>query len=149
MLALASVWIGLAALALSAAMVVYRPAFTDLTVTLVLYFGSPGSLCLAGLVLWAYRKEDHADPGLAAQRKQAWVAIGLALVAAAIVYLLVIFSRKLEPLERPASKVYHSPPKEAIAENDAMVHHANYPKRPTGNSRLGDDAWAFAHATQA
>ena len=98
MLALASVWIGLAVFALSVAMVVYRPVFTDLTVTLVLYFGSPGSLCLAGLVLWAYRKEDRADPGTSAQRKQARVAIFLAIAAAAIVYLLVIFSHKLEPI---------------------------------------------------
>ena len=118
MLALVSVWIGLAALAVSAAMVVYRPAFTDLTVTLVLYFGSPGSLCLAGLVLWAYRKEDRADPGVAAQRKQAWVAIGLALVAAAIVYLLVIYSHKLEPLDRPASMAYHFALRGAIVLED-------------------------------
>lgn len=149
MLALASVWMGLAVLALSAAMVVYRPVFTDLTVLLVLYFGSPGSLCLAGLVLWAYRKEEGSDPGIAAQRKQAKVAIGLALVAAAIVYLLVIFSHKIEPLEHPASSVYHSPSKEAIAINDAMVPHANYPERPSGNARLGHDAWPIADAAQA
>ena len=149
MLALASVWIGLAVFALSVAMVVYRPVFTDLTVTLVLYFGSPGSLCLAGLVLWAYRKEDRADPGVSAQRKQAQVAIVLSLVAAAIVYLLVIFSHKLESLERKASNVYHSTPKGAIVLYDATVHHADHFERPTGNSRLRDDAGAFADASQA
>jgi heme/copper-type cytochrome/quinol oxidase subunit 2 len=109
MLALTSVWIGLASLALSAAMVVYRPAFTDLTVTLVLYFGSPGAMCFAGLVLWAYRKEVGADPGIAAQRKQATVAIVLALLAAAIVYLLVIFSHKLESIEDLPSGAYNPP----------------------------------------
>ena len=119
MLALASVWIGLAALALSVVMVVYRPVFTDLTVTLVLYFGSPGSLCLAGLVFWAYRKEDRADPGVSAQRKQAQVAIVLSLVAAAIVYLLVIFSHKLEPVEDRPSFAYHLAPRRAIVVNDA------------------------------
>jgi heme/copper-type cytochrome/quinol oxidase subunit 2 len=149
MLALASVWIGLAALALSAAMVVYRPAFTDLTVTLVLYFGAPGSLCLAGLVLWAYRREDRADPGVAAQRKQARVAIVLALVAAVIVYLLVIFSHKLESFDRRASNAYHCAPKGAIVLYDATVHHADHFERPTGNSRLRDDAGAFADAAQA
>src|SRR3990172_2916884 len=146
MLALASVWIGLASLGLSVAMVVYRPAFTDLTVTLVLYFGSPGSLCLAGLVLWAYRKEDRADPGIVAQRKQAWVAISLAIAAAAIVYLLVLFSQKLEALDRNASNAYHSDPEGGTVVDGESGNHADHPKRPTGNSRLRDDAWAFAHA---
>ena len=120
MLALASVWIGLAVFALSVAMVVYRPAFTDLTVTLVLYFGSPGSLCFAGLVLWALRKEDVADPGIAAQRKQAHVAIALALVAAAIVYLLVIFSHKLEPIEDRPSDAYNPTTRGAIVVEDVL-----------------------------
>jgi len=149
MLALSSVWIGLASLTLSVAMVVYRPAFTDLTVTLVLYFGSPGSMCLAGLVLWAYRKEDRADPGISAQSKQARVAIGLAITAAAIVYLLVIFSQKLEPLEDRPSIAYHSPSRRAIVVYDALKQHADHAKRPIGNSRLRDDAWAFADAAQA
>jgi peptidoglycan biosynthesis protein MviN/MurJ (putative lipid II flippase) len=98
-LALASVWIGLAALVLAATMVLYRPAFTDWTVPMVLYFGSPGAMCLAGLVLWAYRKEDPTDPGLSAQRLQAKIAIAFALIAAAIVYLLFIFSEKLARIE--------------------------------------------------
>jgi len=149
MLALASVWIGLAAFALSVAMVVYRPVFTDLTVTLVLYFGSPGSLCLAGLVLWAYRREDRADPGVAAQRKQAQVAIALSLVAAAVVYALVVFSHKLESVDRQACIAYHSTPRRAIVGDDVLKYHADYPKRPIGNSRLRDDAWAFADAAQA
>lgn len=95
MLALASVWIGLAAFLLAVAMLLYRPVFNDLTVTLVIYFGSPGALCLAGLVLWAYRKERSGDPGLAAQRVQAKIAITLAVLAAAIIYLLVAFSQTL------------------------------------------------------
>ncbi len=98
MLALMSVWIGMAALVLAATMLFYRPAFTDWTVTLVLYFGSPGAMCFAGLVLWAYRKEDSTDTGLAARRLQAKVAIALALAAAAIVYLLFICSEKVEPI---------------------------------------------------
>ncbi len=85
MLALASVWMGLATLALSTAMLLYRPAFTDGTVTFVLYFGSPGALCLAGLVLWAHRKDDRDDPGVSAQRLQAKITVILALLAAGIV----------------------------------------------------------------
>ena len=98
MLALISVWISLAALAVATTMVVYRPAFTDWTVTLVLYFGSPGAMCFAGLILWAYRKEDSTDAGVAAQRLQAKVAIAIALLAAAIVYLLIIYAEKVEPI---------------------------------------------------
>ena len=149
MLALASVWIGLASLALSVAMVVYRPAFTDLTVTLVLYFGAPGSLCFAGLVLWGYRKEDRADSGITAQRKQAQVAVVLSLVAAAVAYLLIIFSQKLEPIEDRSSDVYNPAPRRAIVTDDALEHHADHFERPTGNSRLRDDAGAFADAVKA
>ena len=90
MAALLSVWIGLATALLAAAMLVHRPLFSDLAVTLVLWFGSPGAMCLAGLVLWSHRKADSADPGVAAQRLQAKVAIALAIAAAAIVYALVL-----------------------------------------------------------
>ena len=99
MLALAGVWISLASLLLAVAMVVYRPAFTDVTVTLVLYFGSPAALCFAGLVLWAFRKESDPDPGVAAQRVQAKVAIALAIVAAAIAYALVILAQQRPRIE--------------------------------------------------
>ena len=83
-------------LLLAIVMLVYRPALTDLTVVLVLYFGAPGAMCLAGLTLWAHRNEDAADdPGLAARRVQSKTAIILAMAAAAIVYGLIIFSSKL------------------------------------------------------
>ena len=99
MLAFASVWMGLATLVLAAAMVVHRPWLTDLMMTLVLYFGSPGTLCLGGLVLWAYRKEDAGDPGVSAQRLQAKVAIFMALLATSLAYGLVIFAERVSPLE--------------------------------------------------
>src|SRR3990172_7086518 len=83
MLALASVWISLASLIVAAAMLVYRPAMTELAVTFVLYFGSPGAMCLAGLTLWAHRKDDTSDAGVAARRIQAKVAIVMAIAAAA------------------------------------------------------------------
>jgi hypothetical protein len=97
--ALASVWLGLTAFLLAIAMLAYRPALTDLTVLLVLYFGSPGALCFAGLVLWAHRKQDAAHRAIAGQRLQAKVAILLALLAAVIVYLLIIFAEKIESIE--------------------------------------------------
>ena len=96
MLAFSSVWIALASLLLAVAMVVYRPVMTDLNILLVLYFGSPGSICFAGLTLWAFRKDDALDPGVAARRTQSKVAIVLALVAAAIVYALVIYAEKID-----------------------------------------------------
>lgn len=102
MLALASVWIGLATLLLAAVMTLYRPTMTDLTVTLVLWFGAPGSMCLAGLVLWAHRKEPRDEPAIRAQRVQAKVAIALSILAAALVYALIIFSQKVVPVEGAA-----------------------------------------------
>ena len=92
MLALASVWIGLASLILAATMVLYRPAMTDNTIPIVLWAGSPGAICLAGLVLWASRKIDHPDPGLVSQRLQAKVAITTAIVPPPLAYLLTISS---------------------------------------------------------
>lgn len=96
MLALLSVWIGLGSFLLALAMLIYRPTMTDQNIVWILYFGSPGALCLAGLVLWANRSESQAEPGVSAQRLQCKVAIVLAVLAAAIVYGLIIGSRKLE-----------------------------------------------------
>ena len=92
-----AVWVALVSFVIALVMMAYRPAFTDVTVTLILYFGAPGALCLAGLTLWAYRKESAEDSGLALRRVQSKVAIGLALAAATIVYTLIIFSKKLDP----------------------------------------------------
>ncbi len=110
MLALSSVWIALATMCVAAGMFVYRPFMTDLTVIFVLYFGTPGAWCLAGLVLWAHRHETSPDPGLAARRLQAKVAIALGLFAAAIVYALIIGSQKLEPIEPSRRVAYNQPP---------------------------------------
>ena len=95
MLALLSTWIGLLTFLLAAGMWIHRPFMTDPTVVAVLYFGAPGAMCLGGLVLWAHRKDPDADPGLAAQRVQSKTGIALALLAAAIVYYLIIASKKL------------------------------------------------------
>ncbi len=96
MLAFLSVWIAVACLLASMTMLLYRPAFTDFNVWFVLWLGSPGAVALAGMVLWAHRKDKDDDPGLAGQRLQCKVAIGMALVAAAIVYGLIIGSDKFD-----------------------------------------------------
>ncbi len=72
MAAFFSVWLGLACLSLSLVMVFWRPAFHDVTVLISLWFGCPGTVCLAGLVLWAYRKDNSGDPGVAARRASGW-----------------------------------------------------------------------------
>lgn len=97
MIALASVWTGLFALLVAGTMFAYRPAMTDLTVTLVLYFTSPGGLCFAGMVLWAHRKAGSDDAGVVQQRLQAKAAIGMSVIAAGIVYVLIIRAEKIEP----------------------------------------------------
>jgi peptidoglycan biosynthesis protein MviN/MurJ (putative lipid II flippase) len=109
MLAFAAVWIALASLLIAVAMLVYRPTFTDTSVVIVLYFGSPGALCLALLTLWAFRKEGDDDKGVRARRIQCRVAIAMAVAAAAIVYLLIIFSAKLETIEPGKTSIYNPP----------------------------------------
>ncbi len=96
MIALLSVWIGLASFVLAMIMLLYRPAMTDVNILLILYFGAPGALCLAGLVLWAHRMDDDPEPAIVAQRLQSKVGIMLAILAAAIVYALIIGSHKIE-----------------------------------------------------
>lgn len=95
MIALLSVWLGMGCLLLSAVMVLWRPAFNDVTLVISLYFGCPGTVCLAGLVLWSFRKDTSDDPAMTAQRMQSKVAIGLALTAAAVVYALVIGAQQV------------------------------------------------------
>lgn len=107
MLAFMSVWISLCTLLLSLTMWLHRPTFTDVTLVLVLYFGSPGALCLAGMILWVYRKEASPDAGIVAQRTQSVTAIIMALIAAAIVYLLVIFSEKITPIDTLPLLIYN------------------------------------------
>ncbi len=99
MLAFAGVWIAFASFVVALAMLVYRPAMTDLSIWLVLWLGAPLSMCFAGLILWAYRKDVSDDPAITAQRTQAKVALALSITAAAIVYVLIIYSEKFIPIE--------------------------------------------------
>lgn len=108
MLAFTSVWIGLISLVVAMTMWAYRPAFTDASITIVLYFAAPGAMCLAGLVLWAYRKEPP-QAGIDSQRLQAKVAVLLALASAVIVYALIIGSDKFESIDATAGAIYNRP----------------------------------------
>ncbi len=90
MAAFASVWLGLACLLTALTMLLWRPAMTDVTIFLVLWLGAPGTMCIAGMVLWADRKEDADQPGIGAQRLQCKVAVLLSVAAVAVVYGLII-----------------------------------------------------------
>ncbi len=93
MLSLFSVWLGSASLIMSLAMVLYRPAFDDVLILIDMYFACPLSLTFGGLVLWATRREkSQHDPA----RLQAKIGIALALLAAAIVYILVASAEQLD-----------------------------------------------------
>ncbi len=94
MLALLSVWLGLASLVMSLVMVLYRPAFHDVLLLVEMYFACPLSLMFGGLLLWATRKEKSQN---AAPRLQAKVGIALALVAAVLVYGLVALAERVVP----------------------------------------------------
>jgi vacuolar-type H+-ATPase subunit I/STV1 len=96
MLALISVWLGLVAVLLSAAMAVRRLWFTDAWLTVALYTAIL-ALTLAGMALWALRKEPAAGPGVAGRRRQSKVGIGLSLTAITIVYILVAMDRAAAP----------------------------------------------------
>lgn len=95
MFAFMSVWLGLACFVASIVMVVWRAAFTDTMVFLLLWIGAPGTMWLAGMVLWANRKMSASESGISAQRLQCKVAIGLAVAAAAIVYALVFNAQEV------------------------------------------------------
>ena len=109
MLALLAVWVSLAALTTALTMALYRPAFVDWTIPIALY-GSAAAICFGGLVLWSHRThtdgEAEVDPGIAAQRMQSKVAIGLAVVAATIVYLLVIYAEPVQRIEATGAALY-------------------------------------------
>lgn len=90
-LALLSVWLGLAALVMSLAAVVYRPLLTDTLLTIDLYT-CVLTLTFSGLVLWASR---HEPDETRAARLQAKVGAVLAAAGAAIMYALVAFAEAI------------------------------------------------------
>ncbi len=92
MMALGSVWVGLACLILAIAMLLTPAAFTELTLPGLLYVGAPAALWLACVTLWLLRKEPSGDEAIDAQRLQAKVGITFTLIAVGIVYFLVLTS---------------------------------------------------------
>ena len=88
MLALLSAWLGVAALMLSLLMAFRRTWFTDTWIVVALYTAI-FSLTLAGMTLWALRKEPPDGPGVTARRQQCKAGLGLSLAAIVVVYALV------------------------------------------------------------
>jgi len=101
--ALASAWLGLLTLLASivfpflpgsrdprAELQHLRPySFADKFLPLPIY-GSVAAIFLGIIVLWQMRREPRPlPPALVAQRAQAWVAIVLALIGAAVIYACV------------------------------------------------------------
>jgi len=89
MLSIISVWTGLLAMLMSAAMLIRRSFFTSIWLTISVYTAI-FSLTLAGMALWGMRKEYSRDPGVIYQRSQCYVGIGLSAIAIAITYGLVL-----------------------------------------------------------
>ena len=94
---LASVWLGFSCCAASVWMVVQRRTLGqfELLTPLNLY-GCCLAMTLGAVVLWGYRKRDSSEPGIAQQRLQAKVGIGLSLAAVTVVYLLIMLATPLE-----------------------------------------------------
>ena len=88
MLALLSVWLGLASLGYALGIVFWRRLFNDPGVTATLY-AAIFSLTFAGLTLWDLRKAPRQAAGVPARRTQAVVGVCLSLTSIAIIYLLV------------------------------------------------------------
>lgn len=151
MLALLSVWLGMISLFLSLLMLVYRPAFTDGAVTAVLWFGAPGAMCFAGLTLWAHRDDGRDDLGIVARRMQAKAAIGMGVVAAAIVYGLIILSTKSEPVARSAKKQYNLRVAEAAPTKaeQAPSSFGEGPSPPRGVPKSAPRRWEWSNARLA
>ena len=94
---MASVWLGLSCCVIAAWMVWQRHRLGDFE--FVMWFDLEVAclaMALAGLVLWGYRKREATELGIAQQRLQAKVGIGLSLVAVTAVYLLIMLATPVE-----------------------------------------------------
>ncbi len=87
MLSLLSAWTGLAAVIMAAVMLFRRSFFSPVWLTISVYTAI-FSLTLAGMVLWALRKESAGESGVRAQRTQCYAGIGLSFVAIGVVYAI-------------------------------------------------------------
>lgn len=94
MLALGSAWIGLLMLALSLAMVAYRPLFHDWVLPVVLY-GAVAAIALGGLVLMRKSKPGDDEQAARAQRVQAKVGVTLGIVSYMIMFVLFKLAQQI------------------------------------------------------
>jgi hypothetical protein len=94
MLALISVWVGLANLLLAGGVTIaWLGGGVDRALSHWLtggLYGSALGLTLAILSLWSNRKLKRTDPGVAAQRLQAKIAITLCLLAIGLLYTVAL-----------------------------------------------------------
>ncbi len=92
-MALGSVWLGLAGVGLSLGL--WWVTLPDWLVAVVLLVFDPASIAAGVLVLWAYRGDRSGETTVWLQRQQAWVGIGLGLAAVAVGYWYVMTHKPL------------------------------------------------------
>lgn len=96
LLALASVWAGVAAVVASG--LLWWVVVADELLVVVLLALDPAALATGVLVQWIYRSPLELRPdevlSVARQRQQAWVGIALGLVAVAVGYVFVMTHKK-------------------------------------------------------
>jgi len=90
-LALLSAWLGLAAVAASAAL--WFVSAADAWIVVVMLLLNPAALAAGILVLWIYRRHATQEATIVAQRVQARVGIGLGCAAVALSYVFVMTHR--------------------------------------------------------
>ena len=83
MTAVLAVWMALGAFITTLVVFAYPWTGREAVITLLPYTIALSST-LAASVLWAFRKESMAEPGVAGRRLQAWTAIGLNSLSFAI-----------------------------------------------------------------
>ena len=87
MLSLLSAWTALAATLMAGVMLFRRSFFSPGWLAATVYTAIL-SLTLAGVALWALRKEVSTEPGVRQQRSQCYAGIGLSVIAIGIVYAI-------------------------------------------------------------
>ncbi len=90
-LALASVWLGLAALVLS--LLLWVLPYPDNWVATTFLVLDPGAIGAGALVLWIYRGSDDGEATIAIQRLQAKVGISLGTLAVIAGYIFVMMNK--------------------------------------------------------
>jgi len=90
-LALASVWLGLAAV-IASALLWFLP-YPDQWVAATFLVLDPGAIGAGALVLWIYRGHENTEPTIDIQRLQAKVGITLGIAAVILGYIYVMTTK--------------------------------------------------------